>query len=154
MRKQRRIKEISLDEDFQDDGDIVPMEVADWAPNPEQLCWASELRRILWGLSTTFVQFRGWYLYCATLRASPSIRRGRAQHESHGGESAPLAGSLAGREALSEHFSQKKESAQVDFSLLRRHDTNSRIANAGPAPRTDTSGLFEPVITQADLDSG
>ena len=38
---------MSLDEDFQADGDMLPMEVADWAPNPEQLYWASELRDIL-----------------------------------------------------------------------------------------------------------
>ncbi len=26
---------------------MLPREVADWAPNPEELCWASELRDIL-----------------------------------------------------------------------------------------------------------
>ena len=33
--------------DFQGDGDMLPIEVTDWAPNPEQLYWASELRHIL-----------------------------------------------------------------------------------------------------------
>jgi RNA polymerase sigma-70 factor, ECF subfamily len=47
LRKQRSTKEESLDEDFQAGGDILPMEVTDWAPNPEQLYWASELRAIL-----------------------------------------------------------------------------------------------------------
>jgi RNA polymerase sigma-70 factor (ECF subfamily) len=47
LRKQRTTKEASLDEDFQADGDALPKEVADWAPNPEQLYWASELRYIL-----------------------------------------------------------------------------------------------------------
>jgi RNA polymerase sigma-70 factor (ECF subfamily) len=47
LRKQRAIKEISLDEDFQEEGDVLPMEVTDWAPNPEQLYSASELRDIL-----------------------------------------------------------------------------------------------------------
>jgi RNA polymerase sigma-70 factor (ECF subfamily) len=47
LRKQRSTREVSLDDDFQTDGDILPMEVADWAPNPEQLYWASELRDIL-----------------------------------------------------------------------------------------------------------
>jgi RNA polymerase sigma-70 factor, ECF subfamily len=48
VRKQRRtIKEVSLEEDFQADGDMFPMEIADWAPNPEQLYQASELRDIL-----------------------------------------------------------------------------------------------------------
>jgi len=47
LRKQRAVREVSLDEDFQTDGDLLPMEVIDWAPNPEQLYWASELRDIL-----------------------------------------------------------------------------------------------------------
>src|SRR5216684_5460967 len=47
LRKQRTTKEVSLDEDFQAGGDTLPIEVIDWAPNPEQLYWASELREIL-----------------------------------------------------------------------------------------------------------
>ena len=45
--RKRSIREVSLDEDFQADGDVLPMEAADWAPNPEQLYWASELRHLL-----------------------------------------------------------------------------------------------------------
>src|ERR1700747_2736795 len=44
LRKQRAHKEVSLDEDFESDGDALPVDVPDRAPNPEQLCWASELR--------------------------------------------------------------------------------------------------------------
>jgi RNA polymerase sigma-70 factor, ECF subfamily len=47
LRKQRAIREVSLDEDFQEDGDMLPREVTDWAPNPEQLYRTSELRNIL-----------------------------------------------------------------------------------------------------------
>jgi RNA polymerase sigma-70 factor, ECF subfamily len=47
LRKQRASREASLDEDFQADGDVLPKEVTDWSPNPEQLYWASELRDIL-----------------------------------------------------------------------------------------------------------
>ena len=46
MRK-RATRDVSLDADFQAEGDVLPMEAADWAPNPEQLYWASELRDIL-----------------------------------------------------------------------------------------------------------
>jgi RNA polymerase sigma-70 factor, ECF subfamily len=46
-RKQRAISEVSLDEGFEAEGDVLPREVADWAPNPEQLYGASELRQIL-----------------------------------------------------------------------------------------------------------
>jgi RNA polymerase sigma-70 factor (ECF subfamily) len=47
LRKQRAQKEFPLDEDPQADGDVPPVNVPDRAPNPEQLCWASELRDIL-----------------------------------------------------------------------------------------------------------
>jgi RNA polymerase sigma-70 factor, ECF subfamily len=47
LRKQRAQKEVPLDEDLQADGDVPPVNVPDRAPNPEQLCWASELRDIL-----------------------------------------------------------------------------------------------------------
>jgi RNA polymerase sigma-70 factor (ECF subfamily) len=45
--RKRATRDVSLDEDFQADRDILPLEAADWAPNPEQLYWASELRDIL-----------------------------------------------------------------------------------------------------------
>src|ERR1700756_1950037 len=47
LRKQRAQKEVSLDEDFGSDLDALSVDVPDRAPNPEQLCWASELRDIL-----------------------------------------------------------------------------------------------------------
>jgi RNA polymerase sigma-70 factor (ECF subfamily) len=47
LRTRRTTKDVSLDEDFQASEDILPREVADWAPNPEELYGASELRDIL-----------------------------------------------------------------------------------------------------------
>jgi RNA polymerase sigma-70 factor, ECF subfamily len=47
LRRQRTAREESLDRDFQSDGDIVPMDVADWSPNPQELYSAVEFREIL-----------------------------------------------------------------------------------------------------------
>ena len=47
LRKRRTMKEMSLDEDFAGDDGMLLREVADWAPNPEELYRASELRDIL-----------------------------------------------------------------------------------------------------------
>jgi RNA polymerase sigma-70 factor, ECF subfamily len=47
LRKQRTKREVSLDQDLQTDGGMLPMEVADWAPSPEQIYGTSELRDIL-----------------------------------------------------------------------------------------------------------
>src|ERR1700682_173664 len=35
LRKQRPIREVSLDEDFQAEEDTLPLEIPDWAANPE-----------------------------------------------------------------------------------------------------------------------
>src|SRR5215510_6359313 len=47
LRKRRSIREVSMDEDFQSEEHTAPFEVADWAPDPEKLYRAYELREIL-----------------------------------------------------------------------------------------------------------
>jgi RNA polymerase sigma-70 factor, ECF subfamily len=47
LRKRRAAKEISNDYNFQSEEDNIPLEVVDWAPNPEELYRTSELREIL-----------------------------------------------------------------------------------------------------------
>ncbi|MBZ5651263.1 MAG: sigma-70 family RNA polymerase sigma factor [Acidobacteriia bacterium] len=47
LRKQRPAREVSIDKDFQSEEDSFPVDVADWAPNPEELYRASELKGIL-----------------------------------------------------------------------------------------------------------
>ena len=47
LREQRCSREVPLDEDFQADGEMLPMEIADWAPDPEHLYRTSELQDIL-----------------------------------------------------------------------------------------------------------
>ena len=49
LRKRNTAKEFFLDDDLREDGELLPRDVADWAPNAEQLYWASELRDILTG---------------------------------------------------------------------------------------------------------
>jgi RNA polymerase sigma-70 factor (ECF subfamily) len=47
LRKRRPTREVSIDNDFQSDDGNLPIDVADWAPNPEELYRATELREIL-----------------------------------------------------------------------------------------------------------
>jgi RNA polymerase sigma-70 factor, ECF subfamily len=47
LRKRRTTVDVSLDEAFRADEDLLPREVADGALNPEELCRTSELRDIL-----------------------------------------------------------------------------------------------------------
>lgn len=47
LRKRRTNRTVSLDEDVETEEDSIPREVADWAPNPEQLYDQGELKDIL-----------------------------------------------------------------------------------------------------------
>src|SRR5690348_1958645 len=47
LRRRRPERMVSLDEDIKTEEDSMPREVADWAPNPEQLYTQGELREIL-----------------------------------------------------------------------------------------------------------
>lgn len=47
LRRRRPERMVSLDEDINTGEDMIPREVADWAPNPEQLYNQSQLREIL-----------------------------------------------------------------------------------------------------------
>jgi RNA polymerase sigma-70 factor (ECF subfamily) len=47
LRKRRTVREESLDGDFHSDRDILPTDVADWSPNPQEQYSAVEFREIL-----------------------------------------------------------------------------------------------------------
>src|SRR5437868_6957107 len=47
LRKRRQERTVSLDEEVKTEDDSLPREVADWAPNPEQLYTQGELQDIL-----------------------------------------------------------------------------------------------------------
>jgi len=126
LRKQHGTRETSLDEDFEDEGDILPKDVMDWAPNPEQLCWASELRDIL---RKALEELRPISRTVFILRDVEGLTIDQTATVLNMSQTAVKARlwrvRLQLREALSKHFSQKKESAQIDFSLLQRHDMSS-----------------------------
>ena len=135
LRKQRAVREVSLDEDFQADEDILPIEVTDWAPDPEQLYRASELRDILIkalkklrpvlrtvfvlrdieGLSTTQT--------AEVLNLSPAAVKARLWR-----------GRLQLRELLNRYFRNEKESARVELSP--RGDTAQELRSQGAASRS------------------
>jgi len=114
LRSGRTHKEVSLDDDFQADGDIFPREVADWSPNPEELYRTSELRNILVNafeelrpiLRTVFVlrDIEGLSIEqtAEVLDLSPSAVKARL-----------FRARLQLRERLSEYFSEHKALASL-----------------------------------------
>jgi RNA polymerase sigma-70 factor, ECF subfamily len=47
LRKQRTAREESLDSNFPSDSDVLPRDLVDWSPNPQERYGAVELREIL-----------------------------------------------------------------------------------------------------------
>ena len=134
LRKRRTAKEVSLDEDFQADGDMLPREVADWAPNPEELYRVSELRDILIkalenlrpALRTVFVlrDIEGLSIHqtAEVLDLSPAAVKARLWRAR-----------LQLRELLNEYFSKHKEHAWVPArsgTVLRRKVSSARCLSA------------------------
>jgi RNA polymerase sigma factor (sigma-70 family) len=111
LRKQRRtIREVSRDDDFQSDRDMFPMEVTDWAPNPEQLYWSAELRDILVnalnGLRPLLQDGFRAARYRRPFNRSDSTG---AERGSHRGEGAAMASSVAASRAPEQVLQQEND---------------------------------------------
>lgn len=114
LRKRRTTKEVSLDEDFQADGDLFPREVADWAPNPEELYRVSELRDIL---IRTLKELRPALRTVFVLRDIEGLSIDQTAEVLELGPAAVKArlwrARLQLRELLNEYFSKHKEHSRV-----------------------------------------
>lgn len=134
LRKRRTSKEMSLDDDFQADGDMLPREVADWAPNPEELYWASELRDIL------IRALEGLRPALRTVFVLRDIEGLSTDHTAEVLDLSPAAvkarlwrARLQLRELLNEYFSKHKEPARVELSPRQPTFARSVLRNCLPA---------------------
>lgn len=117
LRKQRRIKEVPLDDDFQSDGEAFPMEVVDWDPNPEQRYRTSELRDIL---IKALTQLRPALRTVFVLRDIEGLsidQTAEVLSSSHAAVKARLyRGRLQLREYLNRYFRDETKPGQFDLS--------------------------------------
>jgi RNA polymerase sigma-70 factor, ECF subfamily len=128
LRKQRAAREASLDEDFQADGDILPKEVTDWAPNPEQLYWASELRNILIKCMQELSPILRTVFVLRDIEGLTIDQTAEVLNASHTAVKARLwRARLQLREGLNKYFSEQTKSArtaQVFADASQMRDTN------------------------------
>jgi RNA polymerase sigma-70 factor (ECF subfamily) len=126
LRKQRTHKEVSLDENFESDGDALPVDVLDQAPNPEQLCWASELRDIL---VRTIEELRPILRTVFVLRDVQGLSIAQTAHVLNLSQSAVKARlwrvRLHLRERLNRYFDERTSSAPEEFAPTSRIAKNS-----------------------------
>jgi RNA polymerase sigma-70 factor, ECF subfamily len=121
LRKQRAVREVSIDEDFQADGDTLPMEVIDWAPNPEQLYWASELRDILIKSLEELSPILRTVFVLRDIEGLSTEQTAEVLSLSHTAVKARLwRGRLQLRERLNKYFAKRPESARAQLIPLNR----------------------------------
>src|SRR5579863_3212684 len=137
LRKQRSIREVFLDEDFETDGDMLPMEVTDWAPNPEQLYGASELRGILIRTLKELPLILRAVFVLRDVEGLSIDQTAQVLNLSHSAAKAPLwRGRLQLRESLNKYFSKQTDHARAGSSLYKH------LAKAAPhfySPLADQS---------------
>jgi RNA polymerase sigma-70 factor (ECF subfamily) len=127
LRKQRAIKDVSLDEDFQGDGDKLPLEVIDWAPNPEQLYRTSELREILIKTIEELPPILRTVFVLQDLEGLSTIQTAEALALSQPAVKSRLwRARLQLRERLNKYFGKSAESAEVESTFYKR------LAQAAP----------------------
>jgi RNA polymerase sigma-70 factor, ECF subfamily len=115
LRKQRAIREVSLDEDFQADGDMLSVEVTDWAPNPEQLYRACELRDILTKTLRDLRPILRTVFVLQDLEGLSTDQTAEVLGSSHAAVKSRLwRARLQLRERLNKYFSKPRESARVE----------------------------------------
>ena len=117
LRKQRRtIKEVSLEEGFQAGEDMLPMEIADWAPNPEQLYRTSELRDILIKELRELRPILRTVFVLRDIEGFSIAQTAEALNLSYSAVKARLwRGRLELRERLTKYFRKETESAQLEL---------------------------------------
>ena len=121
LRKQRAIREESLDEDFQADGDKLPMEVIDWAPNPEQRYRTSELREILIKTIDELQPILRTVFVLQDLEGLSTDQTAEALNLSQSAVKSRLwRARLELRERLNKYFGKSAESAQVESTFYKR----------------------------------
>jgi RNA polymerase sigma-70 factor (ECF subfamily) len=121
LRKQRRTREVSLDEDFGTDEEVLPREVIDWAPNPEQLYSVSELRNIL---VKTIEELRPILRAVFVMQDLEGLSTDQTAEVLNLSQSAVKSrlwrARLQLRERLNKYFGKSAESAQAESTFYKR----------------------------------
>jgi RNA polymerase sigma-70 factor (ECF subfamily) len=132
LRKRNTSKELYLDESVQVDGDVLPIEVADWAPNPERLYWASELRDILLRVLEELCPVSRTVFVLRDIEGLSIDQTAVAMKLSNSAVKARLwRVRFQVREGLSKYFAKRPQSPRSQVRVVARSET-SRIALSPP----------------------
>ena len=118
LRKQRRaIREVSLEESCLSSGGLLPLEVTDWAPDPEQLYRTSELREILIKALRDLPPILRAAFVLRDMEGLSTAQTAEVLNVSQAAVKARLwRGRLQLRESLNRYFKTEAESARPELS--------------------------------------
>jgi len=129
LRKQRATREVSLDEDFPADEDMLPREVIDWAPNAEELYSVSELRNILLKTIEELQPILRTVFVLQDLEGLSTVQTAEVLNLSQSAVKARLwRARLQLRERLNKYFSNQGESAGVESTFYKMSFTYRRTS--------------------------
>jgi RNA polymerase sigma-70 factor (ECF subfamily) len=121
LRKQRRTREVSLDEDFGTDEDVLPREVIDWAPNPEQHYSGSQLRNILIKTIEELRPILRTVFVLQDIEGLSTVQTADILNLSQSAVKSRLwRARLQLRERLNKYFGKSAESVQVESTFYKR----------------------------------
>jgi len=120
LRKQRRTREVSLDEDFGAD-EVLPQEVIDWVPNAEALYSVAELRNILVKTIEELQPILRTVFVLQDLEGLSTDQTAEVLNVSQSAVKSRLwRARLQLREQLNKYFGKSGESAQVGSTFYER----------------------------------
>jgi RNA polymerase sigma-70 factor (ECF subfamily) len=122
LRKQRATREVSLDEDCEKDGGMLPKEIVDWAANPEQCYRTSELRHILMKTIEELQPLLRTVFVLQDLEGLSTDQTAEVLHLSHSAVKSRLwRARLQLRERLNRYFSKQGQSEREEstFYMIR-----------------------------------
>ena len=127
LRKRNVTKEVSLDENFEADEDLIPREIADWHPNPEQLYSGSELQDILTRSLEELVPVSRAVFVLRDIEGLSIEQTAIVLNLSQSAVKSRLwRARLQLRECLTKYFGKSAESAQIQSTVYKR------LAQAAP----------------------
>jgi len=129
LRKQRATREVSLDEDFETDEDMLPREVIDWAPNAEELYSVSELRNILLKTIEELQPILRTVFVLQDLEGLSTVQTAEVLNLSQSAVKSRLwRARLQLRERLNKYFIKQGESAGVESTFYKMSFTYRRTS--------------------------
>lgn len=121
LRKRNLSKEVSVDQDFETEEYLIPREIADWHPNPEQLYSGSELRDILARSLEELVPVSRAVFVLRDIEGLSIEQAAIALNLSQSAVKSRLwRARLQLRERLNKYFGKPAESAQVESTFYKR----------------------------------